>query len=117
MSLLYIPSELILYTIENYYYRPNSLMLVNREMNNLLKNHMEKEHKIYLYIQSCKKTGKAWISSLFTCVRTIEQCDLVCLIITRLFDDNEFSKRIRYTIHNSLQVQTEIWYKYITMYK
>ena len=116
MSLLYIPQELILYIIEKYQYKPYALSLVNKEMNNLLKNHMEKERKIDLYIQGCKKIGSSWISTLFTGVRTLEQCDFVSLIITRIFGDSEFAKRVQYTIHNSMQIPTEIWYRYVTIH-
>jgi hypothetical protein len=114
--MLCIPTELILYIVENYYYKPYALCCVNKEMNNTLKKHMEKEHKIYLYIKECQNVGKSWIANLFTRVRTIDDCNYVSLIINRLFDNNELKKRIKYTVENSTQIPTEIWYKYITCY-
>ena len=116
MSLSDLPVELVLYIVENYYHRPHSLSCVNKEMNTILKNHMKKEYKIYKYIEKCKKIGCSWVSNLFTGVRTIEECDNVSLIITRLFPNFNFNKRIQYIINNSNQIPTEIWYKYIAIH-
>ena len=123
MNVLQLPNDILFLIIEEMNMDVLPLVTVNKELQELSKERVEKEHAKHI----AKETRKtAYIAKLrggvnmwwdgFHGVSSIEECDILRELYKKEYGDITFMSRVRYTSGNTFQIAAETWHRYLQIH-
>jgi hypothetical protein len=118
MNLFSLPEDILIKIINTDNENIFTVSNVNKELYLLLHEILKEKKRVYdrknSFYDRCKQGNFYW--NAFNSVITLEECDFLYEKYSKEFGPENFISRVKYTMGEAFQVQTETWYNYIQIH-